>query len=407
MIKNKTLVFIHQNFPGQFLHICRQLAPHNRIFFITKKNGNRIPRVRLVEYELKPNPDHKPHPYLNSLQQHVNHAMPVTRALIALRQQRIEPDIIVGHCGWGETLFVKDIFPNVPLLSYFEFFYAATGADAGFDKEFPVEQDLALRTRMRNMAFLSCLESTDVGLSPTKWQHSRLPKIFQHKVEIIHEGVDTRALVPSPTPTVRINDQLSFNGSVPLVTYVARNLEPHRGFHIFMRAVKPILDQNPEAQIVIVGGEDVSYSRRLPKGETYKQRALKENPVDESRVHFVGKLPYDIFKQLLQVSDAHVYLTYPFVLSWSFLEAMSTECLVIGSKTPPVEEVVRHGENGLLVDFFDPKGIADTVTEALRNKERYREMRRAARQTVVENYDLTTVTLPKQLALLERMINRQ
>lgn len=406
MIKNKTLIFIHQNFPAQFLHICRQLAPNNRIFFITKKNANRIPGVRLVEYELRTNPDHKPHTYLNSLQNAVYHAQAAARALIAMKRQGIKPDLIVGHCGWGETLFVKDIFPSVPLLSYFEFYYSAIGADANFDKEFPTEPDVPFRTRMRNLGFLSCLESTDAGLSPTKWQHSRLPLIFQPKVKIIHEGVDTTALVPSASPSVRINDQLSFDGSVPLVTYVARNLEPHSGFHIFMRAVKPILDQNPEAHIVIVGGEDVSYSRRLPNGETYKQRALKENPVDPSRVHFVGKIPYDIFKRLLQTSDAHVYMTYPFVLSWSFLEAMSTECLVIGSKTPPVEEVVRHGENGLLFDFFDPKGIAAAVTEALRNKERYRDMRRTARQTIVENYDLTSVTLPRQLALLEQMISR-
>jgi glycosyltransferase involved in cell wall biosynthesis len=215
--------------------------------------------------------------------------------------------------------------------------------------------------------------------------------------------VDTSALIPSARPSVRFSDQLAFDGSVPLVTYVARNLEPHRGFHIFMRAVQPILDANPKAHIVIVGGDDVSHSRRLPNGETYREWALKENPVDLSRVHFVGKVPYDVFKQMLQASDAHVYLTYPFVLSWSFLEAMSSECLVIGSKTAPVEEVVRHGENGILVDFFDPKAIAAAVTEALRNKERFRDIRHAARRTVVE-YDLTTVTLPKQLALLERMI---
>lgn len=404
MIRNKTLVFIHQNFPGQFVHICRRLGPQNRVFFITKKTANRIPGVRLVEYELKTNPDNKPHPYLTSTQNAIYHGQAAVRALLALKRQNIRPDLIVGHCGWGELLFIKDIFPDVPLLSYFEFYYHASGADAGFDKEFPLEQDLALKTRVRNLHFLSCLESTDVGLSPTKWQHSRLPEIFQSKVEIIHEGVDTSALIPSARPSVRFSDQLAFDGSVPLVTYVARNLEPHRGFHIFMRAVQPILDANPKAHIVIVGGDDVSYSRRLPNGETYREWALKENPVDLSRVHFVGKVPYDVFKQMLQASDAHVYLTYPFVLSWSFLEAMSSECLVIGSKTAPVEEVVRHGENGILVDFFDPKAIAAAVTEALRNKERFRDIRHAARRTVVENYDLTTVTLPKQLALLERMI---
>jgi glycosyltransferase involved in cell wall biosynthesis len=405
MIRNKTIVFIHQNFPGQFLHVCRRLGPQNRVFFITTKTGNRIPGVRLLEYELTPNPDNKPHPYLRTPQNAIYYGQAVARILVALKRQNIRPDLIVGHCGWGETLFVKDIFPNVPLLSYFEFYYHASGADAGFDKEFPLEQDLALKTRVRNYTFLSCLEATDAGLSPTKWQHSRLPKIFQPKVEIIHEGIDTTVLAPSPAPRVKFNDELSFDGSVPLVTYVARNLEPHRGFHIFMRAVQPILDANPRAHIVIVGGDDVSYSRQLPHGETYRERALKENPVDLSRVHFVGRVPYDVFKQMLQTSDAHVYLTYPFVLSWSMLEAMASECLVIGSKTPPVEEVLRHGENGLLVDFFDPKAIANAVTEALRNKEDFRAIRRAARRTVVENYDLTKVTLPKQIALLERMIS--
>lgn len=404
MIRNKTLVFMHQNFPGQFLHLCRRLAVDNTVYFITKKTRNRIPKVRLVEYELKTNPELTPHSYLRSQQDAVYHGQAAARALLAMKQQNVRPDIIVGHCGWGETIFVKDVFPDVPLLSYFEFFYAAEGSDASFDKEYPQDPDLKFRTRIRNYTFLSCLESTDAGLSPTRWQHSRLPEIFKPKVEIIHEGIDTDAVAPTSHPSVRISDTLSFDGSVPLVTYVARNLEPHRGFHIFMRAVQPILDANPNAQIVIVGGEEVSYSRKLPNGETHKQRALKENPVDERRVHFVGKLPYDIFKQLLQTSDAHVYLTYPFVLSWSMLEAMASECLVIGSRTPPVEEVLRHGENGIMVDFFDPKGIAAAVTEALRDKEKFRAIRKAARQTVLQNYDLKTVTLPRQIALMSRLM---
>jgi glycosyltransferase involved in cell wall biosynthesis len=406
MIQNKTILFLHQNFPGQFLHLCRALADTNRLFFITKATRNRLQNVKLVEYapHRQPNPDI--HLYLRTLEDAVLHGQGVARLLLQMQKENIRPDIIIGHSGWGETQFVKDVFPDVPLLSYIEFYYSATGADVGFDPEFPSNPELKFQLRVRNQMILSCLEATDVGLSPTHWQHARIPPIFQPKVEVIHDGVDTDAVKPAASPSVTLGEGLHFDGSVPLVTFVARNLEPYRGFHIFMRAVNRILADNPAAHIVIVGGDGVSYGARLPEGDSYKARALKENPIDdESRVHFVGKLEYDVFKKLLQTSDAHVYLTYPFVLSWSMLEAMASGCLLIGSRTPPVEEVVRHGENGLLVDFFDPAEIAATVTDALRRPDDFRDIRRAARQTVIDRYDLTRVCLPRQLALIQRMIS--
>jgi glycosyltransferase involved in cell wall biosynthesis len=406
MIQNKTILFLHQNFPGQFLHLCRALADTNRLFFITKATRNRLQNVKLVEYapHRQPNPDI--HLYLRTLEDAVLHGQGVARLLLQMQKENIRPDIIIGHSGWGETQFVKDVFPDVPLLSYIEFYYSATGADVGFDPEFPSNPELKFQLRVRNQMILSCLEATDVGLSPTHWQHARIPPIFQPKVEVIHDGVDTDAVKPAASPSVTLGEGLHFDGSVPLVTFVARNLEPYRGFHIFMRAVNRILADNPAAHIVIVGGDGVSYGARLPEGDSYKARALKENPIDdESRVHFVGKLEYDVFKKLLQTSDAHVYLTYPFVLSWSMLEAMASGCLLIGSRTPPVEEVVRHGENGLLVDFFDPAEIAATVTDALKRPEHFRDIRRAARQTVIDRYDLTRVCLPRQLALIQRMIS--
>ncbi|MBB3998895.1 glycosyltransferase family 4 protein [Aureimonas pseudogalii] len=405
MIQNKTILFLHQNFPGQFLHLCRALADTNRLFFITKATRNRLQNVKLVEYapHRAPNPDI--HLYLRTLEDAVLHGQGVARLLLQMQKENIRPDIIIGHSGWGETQFVKDVFPDVPLLSYIEFYYSATGADVGFDPEFPSNPELKFQLRVRNQMILSCLEATDVGLSPTHWQHARIPAIFQPKVEVIHDGVDTDAVKPAESPSVTLGEGLHFDGSVPLVTFVARNLEPYRGFHIFMRAVNRILADNPAAHIVIVGGDGVSYGARLPEGDSYKARALKENPIDdESRVHFVGKLEYDVFKKLLQTSDAHVYLTYPFVLSWSMLEAMASGCLLIGSRTPPVEEVVRHGENGLLVNFFDPAEIAATVTDALKRPDDFRDIRRAARQTVIDRYDLTRVCLPRQLALIQRMI---
>lgn len=404
MIENKTILFLHQNFPGQFIHLCRALAGKNRIFFITKPTPNRIAGVRLVEYKPHRAPNPEIHLYLRTLEDAVLHGQGTARLLLQMQKENIRPDIIIGHSGWGETLFVKDVFPDVPLLSYIEFYYSAVGADVGFDPEFPSNPELKFQLRTRNQMILSCLEATDVGLSPTRWQHSRIPEIFQPKVEVIHDGVDTDAVVPADRPRVELPGGLVFDGSVPLVTYVARNLEPYRGFHQFMRAVNRITDAVPNAHVVLVGGDDVSYGARLPEGQSYKARFLAENPVDESRVHFVGKLEYGTFKQLLQCSDAHVYLTYPFVLSWSLLESMATKCLVVASRTPPVEEVIRHESNGLLVDFFDPEEIAATVVEALRHPERTRAIRDAARETVVRDYDLSRVCLPKQLALVERMI---
>jgi glycosyltransferase involved in cell wall biosynthesis len=404
MIKNKTLIFIHQNFPGQFLHLCRELAPFNRIIFITKPTKNRIAGVELIAYEPHRKITPNVHPYLTTVEDGILHGQAVGRILVQLQQQGVRPDIIVGHCGWGETQFVKDIFSETPLLSYFEFYYSARGADVGFDKEFPSNDELKFHLRIRNNLLLSCLNSTDQGLSPTWWQHSRFPAAYASKINVIHDGVDTNALTPIDNPTVTLGDGLVFDGSVPLVTFVARNLEPYRGFHVFMRAAERILARHPSSHIVIVGGTEVSYGQRLPEGQSYKEMALKEVSIDATRLHFVGRIEYDVFKRLLQASSAHVYLTYPFVLSWSMLEAMSSGCLVIGSQTPPVEEVIRHGQNGLLVDFFDPEAIAATVLDALDKPHMYKQIRQSARRTVIDRYDLNGVCLPRQKALIQSMM---
>ena len=401
---NKTLIFIHQNFPGQFLHLCRELAPFNRIIFITKPTKNRIAKVELITYEPHRKITPNIHPYLTTVEDGILHGQAVGRILVQLQQQGVRPDIITGHCGWGETQFVKDIFPDAPLLSYFEFFYSARGADVGFDKEFPSNDELKFHLRIRNNLLLSCLNSSDQGISPTWWQQSRFPAGYSSKINVIHDGVDTNALVPMDNPSVTLGDNLVFGGSVPLVTFVARNLEPYRGFHIFMRAAERILARHHSAHIVVVGGNEVSYGQRLPEGQSYKEMALKEVSIDETRLHFVGRIEYDVFKRLLQTSSAHVYLTYPFVLSWSMLEAMSSGCLVIGSQTPPVEEVIRHGQNGLLVDFFDPEAIAAAVLEALAKPHLFSQIRQAARRTVIDRYDLYGVCLPRQKALIQSMI---
>ena len=404
MLRHRTFLFIHQNFPGQFLHLCRYLTRDNRVIFLSRETPNRLAGVEVEAYALHREPDPRIHPYLSGSERGVLYGQAVARKLIQLRRQGVRPDLIVGHTGWGETLFVKDVFPDVPLISYFEFFYSAEGADVGFDPEFPTDPEVKFRLRIRNQAILSCLDATDRGLSPTLWQHSRLPEAYRAKVAVIHDGVDSDTVRPDSEARLELPDGTVLDRSWPVVTYVARNLEPYRGFHVFMRAVGPILERYPTAHIVIVGGDDVSYGQRLPNGESFRERAIREVSPDLSRVHFTGKLPYSLYLKLLQVSSAHVYLTYPFVLSWSMLEAMSSGCLLIASRTSPVAEVIRDEENGLLVDFFDPTEIAERVTEALREPARFEAVRTAARQTVVERYDLKRVCLPAQISLVRGMI---
>ena len=313
----------------------------------------------------------------------------MTRVLIALKRRGFVPDIVVAHAGWGEGLFVKDVLPETRLIGFFEFFYRSTGADVNFDPEYPTGLDGILRLRTRTAIHLLALEAADAGITPTQWQKSVFPAEYHHKLHVIHEGIDTDRITPLAGCTLALPDGRTLGDRDEVVTYVARNLEPYRGFHIFMSAVEEICRRRPNAHVVIVGGDDVSYGQRLPEGETYRERLLKEVTIDPERVHFLGRIPYDRYLTVLRISSAHVYLTIPFVLSWSMLEAMAAGCVVIGSDTPPVREVIRHGENGLLVDFQKPEAVADAVDYALSAKGQARALRIAARESVQNRYPVT------------------
>ena len=253
------------------------------------------------------------------------------------------------------------------------------------------------------------LDAADMGQTPTQWQRSGYPAVYQPKLYVTHEGIDTELVKPDPTARLSLPELgIDLTRDDEVVTYVARNLEPYRGFPQFMRSLSTILEQRPKARVLIVGGDEVSYGHKLPEGQTHKQHMLDElgSSLDLKRVHFLGKLPYSTYLKVLQVSRVHVYLTFPFVLSWSMLEAMSAGCLVVGSKTAPVEEMIWDGENGLLVDFFNPTEIAEHVIEVLAaGRDGYADIRQNARRTIVENYDLKTICLPAQLQLLETALN--
>lgn len=398
------VLFIHQNCPGQYKHLSRLLAleKNNQVLFVTQPDKPNIPGVTKVEYKARREPSKSIHRYIRQFEAGVLNGQAVARAAYDLKSKGFVPDIVCAHPGWGEALYIKDVFPNSPLLNYCEFYYRPFGSDVGFDPEYPIGLDDLARVRTKNAVNLLSLEGCDRGVSPTRWQRDQFPKEFRQKITVVHDGVDTEVACPRPDATFELPDGLTLGRNHEVVTYVARNLEPYRGFPTFMRAVAELCRRRPQCHFLVVGGDGVSYGRGARDGLTYREQMLSEVTVDESRVHFLGKLPYNRFIEVLQVSSVHVYLTYPFVLSWSMLEAMAAGCLIVGSDTAPVAEVITDGKNGLLADFFSHVSVANRVEEVLDHKDRMENLRRRARQTVLERYKLSTC-LERHLRVMESL----
>ncbi len=317
-----------------------------------------------------------------------------------LKSNGLVPDLVYGHSGWGPTLFIKDVFPKAKLFCYFEWFYHAHGTDADFDPSDPLTVDGEARIRIKNAPILIDLASCDRGLSPTSWQQQQFPLELQSKITVRHDGIDTNYFKPKPgAKLVLPHLNLDLSAVSEIITYVARGMEPYRGFPQFMEAVALIQQRRPNCHIVVVGKDRVAYGKPLPEGQSYKQLMLEKLSLDLSRLHFTDLLPYDKYLQVIQASSVHIYLTRPFVVSWSMLETMATGCLLVASDTPPVREFIEDGVNGLLVDFFSPEQIAQRVEEALDNPEAMTEIRTRARATITEKYALADL-LPQHIQWL-------
>ena len=360
------------------------------------------PELVVLGYQSRIVASQATHHYVRDFEGAVRRGQDVVRAAIQIREKGFVPDVVVAHPGWGEALFLRDVFPNARHICQCEYYYAGVGGDVGFDPDFPSTVDDQLRVRIKNATQLVSMVAMDQGVAPTRWQAERYPAEFKAKMHILHEGIDTEIVHPDKT-AVFSHHGLLFSASDEVVTYVARNLEPYRGFHVFMRSLPKLQKTRPNLQVLIVGGDEVSYGKRLPQGQTYRAQYCDElkGDVDWSRVHFVGKLAYLDYLKVLQISSAHVYLTYPFVLSWSLLEAMAAGCAIVASATPPVQEVIEHGRQGVLVDFFDSAAVAAAIGEVLAVRESVASMRQAARDAVVKNYDLKRICLPAMLSFLK------
>ena len=403
-------LFIHQNFPGQYRHVVAHLAsqPDNRVYFITQPNDNAMSGVYKVTYTKEQRGAVNCHAYSVELDRAISTGAAAAEACRRLRDQGFRPDLIVGHSGWGETLFVKDVFPDTPVLTNFEFYYHPRGVDVDFDPEFVSIFNDPSFLRARNGVSLLAFQGADWGHSATRWQRSLHPPELQARISVMHEGVDTEIARPRPKAVFQIpGTRRRLTRQDEVLTYVARNLEPYRGFHVFMRALPELLRRRKRLQVVIVGGDDVSYGAPPPPMSTYRAMMLEEtgSQLDLERVHFPGLIDYHAYLSLLQVSTVHVYLTYPFVLSWSFVEALACGCLVVGSSTPPVLEVLRDCENGLTVDFFSHEELAHRVHEALEQPRKLQHLRAAARATALEQFDLKNVLLPRWLELFDALIS--
>jgi glycosyltransferase involved in cell wall biosynthesis len=404
------LLFVHQNFPGQFRHIAAHFAadPANRVVAIgeapnLKKATAIHPRIEQRPYASPQPAGAGTHRYVQGYEAAVQRGLAVADVAARLKTDGFIPDLIVAHPGWGEALYLRDIFPAARIVQHAEFFYQPTGADVGFDPEFPSAGDDAYRIRTKNTTQLMSMEQADLLIAPTEWQRSRFPAALRSRMQVVHEGIDTTLVVPNPATTITLaRAGVTLAAGDEVLTYVARNLEPYRGFHVFMRALPRLLALRPRARVLIVGGNAVSYGSKPAGGRTWRETLTAEvgAGIDATRVHFLDRIPYAGYLQVLQVSAVHAYLTYPFVLSWSLLEAMSAGCMVVGSRTAPVEEVISHGRNGWLTDFFDHQALAETLAEALEQRARLGDIRHAARQSIVERFDLHSICLPRQVALL-------
>lgn len=409
------ILFIHQNFPGQFKHLAPELASdsNNKVIALTlRTNKKQIWNgVQLVPYKIQGSSTKGIHPWIIDFETKTLRAEACYRAALQLKAQGFYPDVIIAHPGWGESLFLKVVWPDARMGIYCEYYYHAEGYTLGFDSEFDVEDsaDEQCRIQLKNLNNDAHFDIADQGISPTRFQAASFPKRFSAKISVIHDGINTKLLRPDERASITLNNKLTLSINDEVITFINRNLEPLRGFHIFMRALPRLLKQRPKARVVIIGANKVSYGVAPDNGKNWKENFCKEiddqmSVQDWQRVFFVGNVSYPIFMQILQVSAVHVYLTYPFVLSWSLLEAMSISCAIVASDTKPLQEVITHGENGLLVDFFDSDALAEAVCELLADKQERIKLGSNARNFVIQHYDLHSICLPQQVNWVKSLL---
>ena len=412
------VLYVHQNFPAQFGHIARHLIQKMnwRCSFVSETPAGVVDGIEKIQYKLGGGATKQNHFCTRTFENTVWHCHGVYDALA--KHPELKPDLIVGHSGFGSTLFLRELYPDTPVINFFEYYYRSHDADSDMD----FRKDLAwgvpeikyLRSRCRNAMILLDLQNCQIGYTPTKFQKSRFPTEYGQKIRTIFDGVD-RSIYHGYDGTLRppVNDRgvrtiagIEVPADTRVVTYVSRGFESMRGFDIFMKAAKIICDREPNVIFLVIGTDRIAYGgdESYTAGKSFKEWVLGQDKYDLDRIKFIGRLPMDELGRTLAASDLHIYLTVPFVLSWSMMDAMSCGAVVLASDTSPVKEMIRDGENGLLADFFNPEAFADKACEVLRDPDAFRHVGQAAERMITEQYSLDAV-LPQMLQLYEDAAN--
>jgi len=395
------VLFVHQNFPAQFGHIAQHLVQRHgfRCTFVTERRGGKVGEVECVQYKVDGGATKQNHYCTRTFENATRHAMAVYDAVKA--RPDLKPDLLVGHSGFGSTLFLRELFPDVPIINYFEYFYRTRNSDMDFRKEYPPVPMDFLRARSRNAMLLLDLDNCDMGYSPTDYQRELFPKEYQHKLQTIFDGVDTAIWKPMPNLPREVNGYRVPDG-MKVVTYATRGMESMRGFDVFMKAAKKLCDRRKDVIFLIAGQDRVCYGgdERFTGGKTYKEWVLSQDQFDLSRFVFLGLIPPTELAKLFNITDVHVYLTVPFVLSWSLLNALACGTTILASDTPPVREMIRNGENGVLFDFMNVDALAELANQLLDRKAEYKVLGQQGADLIREKYSVD-VCLPRMVEMFE------
>lgn len=399
-------LFVHKNWPAQFGGFGAYLKRSGwDVAFATQREEARSDTMRIVRFESHRASSSSTHPYLRSLEEAVIAGQGLARAAMTLSRSGWAPDVIVSHSGWVAGAFAKSVWPGAVFVPYFEWFYHFPPVDrTAYDK--PVEPlDASARTRARNLPFMMDFDAAEVGLIPTAFQAEQFPSWMRDRLVVMHDGIDTDFHCPGPGEAARA--RYAIPAGAELVTSLARGMEPHRGFPEIMRAIAKLQKRRPNLHAVIVGEDRVAYGAKLPEGQSWKERVLGELDLDLERVHFPGRIPRNEMVELLRASDAHLYVTVPFVLSWSMLEAMSIGCVLVASDVAPVREFVADGRTGLLVPQGDVDALVARVEAALDAQGGRGAIRANARQQIRDQLDAERILYPRKRDLLKSLVERR
>jgi glycosyltransferase involved in cell wall biosynthesis len=395
------VLFVHQNFPAQFGHIAAHLVERHqyRCTFVTERRGGTAGGIECIQYKVDGGATKHNHYCTRTFENATRHALGVHDAMKA--RPDVKPDLIVGHSGFGSTLFLRELYPDVPIINYFEYFYRTRNSDMDFRKEFPPQPMDFLRARSRNAMVLLDLENCDAGYSPTEYQRGLFPAEFHGKIRTIFDGVDTAVWKPMPD-LPRVVNGYQIPKGMKVVTYATRGMESMRGFDVFMKAARKLCDRRKDVLFLIAGQDRVCYGgdERFTGGKTFKEWVLAQDKYDEKRFVFLGLIPPTELAKLFNLTDVHVYLTVPFVLSWSLVNALACGATVLASDTAPVREMIRNGVNGVLFDFFNVDALAELTNQLLDRREEYKVLGRQGAAIIKERYSVD-VCLPQMVALYE------